>query len=131
MEYLVEIKTICDSLIAVDSPDTDREQVQHILCTLGLEYNIFCAALQVLSTLPTFYELKAKLLKYETQNIDVISDTIHGSCCPIFQHPSWNIKRDMHPILLWCVWVRNILSDLMVFEIYTKLFNRYSPPPSF
>lgn len=77
MDYFIEIKTVCDSLTAVESPVIDHEQVQHILCTVRLEYIMLCTALQVLPTLPTLHEFKTKLFQHETQYTNVASDTAH------------------------------------------------------
>ncbi|CAN6466198.1 unnamed protein product [Victoria cruziana] len=74
MDYLAEVKTVCDSLAVVESPISDREQVQHILCTLGPEYDVLCTALQVQPYLPSLQDLKAKLLQYETQHVKAIGD---------------------------------------------------------
>ncbi|CAN6470633.1 unnamed protein product [Victoria cruziana] len=74
MDYLAELKTVCDSLAAVETPIPDKEQVQHILCTLGSEYGMFCTALQVLPVLPSLSKLKAKLLQYEVQFTDNMTE---------------------------------------------------------
>lgn len=41
--YLVEVKDVCDSFVAIGSPiSSDKEQVQYVLYSLGSAYNMFC-----------------------------------------------------------------------------------------
>lgn len=65
MDYLPEVKTVCDFLAVVESSVSNREQMQHILCILEPEYSMFCTVLQMLPTLPTLHELKAKLFHHD------------------------------------------------------------------
>lgn len=77
MDYLAEVKAVCDSLAAVEPSISNREQVQHILCTLGSKYVMFCTALQVPPFLPSFEDLKAKLLQHETQHVKTVVGSTH------------------------------------------------------
>ncbi|CAN6471263.1 unnamed protein product [Victoria cruziana] len=92
MDYLAEIKIVCDPLAAVESPVSDREQVHHILCTPGPKYNIFCIVLQVLPVLSTLHELKTKLLQHEVQNFDVIVDNTHAV---LYSQAPGGVQREM------------------------------------
>lgn len=75
MDYITKVKRVCNSFATIKLPVSKRKQVQYILYTLGLEHNIFYTILQVLPTLPTFHELKTKLLQYEAQYINVALDS--------------------------------------------------------
>lgn len=45
IDYLAEMKTIYDYLTVVESPVSNKEQVQHNLCSLSAEYNMFYTGL--------------------------------------------------------------------------------------
>lgn len=69
VDYLAEVKDICDSLAAIGSPISDKEWVHYILCRLGPAYNIFYTVIHMQSVLPNFQQLKAKLLQHETNHL--------------------------------------------------------------
>ncbi|KAF3795160.1 hypothetical protein EJ110_NYTH05788 [Nymphaea thermarum] len=72
-EYLAQMKGITDQLVVIGNTFSDRDKVQQILSGLGREYDMFCTALEVI---PSFEELKAKLLQHELsrKRISKISD---------------------------------------------------------
>ncbi|KAF3774896.1 hypothetical protein EJ110_NYTH52029 [Nymphaea thermarum] len=66
MEYLGRLKGIADQLGVAGYLVFDKEKVQQTLSGLGPDFYSFTTALEVLPILPTFNELKGKLLQHET-----------------------------------------------------------------
>ncbi|KAF3771492.1 hypothetical protein EJ110_NYTH60415 [Nymphaea thermarum] len=65
MEYLAQMKGITYQHAMIQNAISYRDKVQQILRGLGPEYDVFFIALEVLPTLPSFEELKAKLLQHQ------------------------------------------------------------------
>uniref|UniRef100_A0A5K1AL16 Retrotransposon gag domain-containing protein n=1 Tax=Nymphaea colorata TaxID=210225 RepID=A0A5K1AL16_9MAGN len=69
LEYLNEIKSVSDQLAAIGHPISDKDKVQQALSGLGIDFDIFCTALEVLPVLPSFEDLKAKLFQHEASRV--------------------------------------------------------------
>ncbi|KAF3781811.1 hypothetical protein EJ110_NYTH35692 [Nymphaea thermarum] len=69
LEYLNEIKSVSDQLAAIGHPVGDKDKVQQTLSGLGIEFDIFCTALEVLPILPSFEDLKAKFFQHEASRV--------------------------------------------------------------
>ena len=65
MEYLNKIKIITDQLAVIGCAVSDNDMVQQTLSGLGSDYNMIVTSLLCLPVLPTFDELRAKLIQYE------------------------------------------------------------------
>ncbi|KAF3772706.1 hypothetical protein EJ110_NYTH57204 [Nymphaea thermarum] len=81
LEYLNEIKSVSDQLAAIGHPVSDRDKVQQALSGLGTEFDIFCTALEVLTVLPSFEDLKAKLFQHEASRVqrhNLVSSNSHN-----------------------------------------------------
>ncbi|KAF3771506.1 hypothetical protein EJ110_NYTH60120 [Nymphaea thermarum] len=69
LEYIHEIKNVSDQLAIIGHPVSDKDKVQQALSGLGSDFDVFCIALEVLPVLPSFEDLKAKLIQHETSHI--------------------------------------------------------------
>ncbi|KAF3788930.1 hypothetical protein EJ110_NYTH05946 [Nymphaea thermarum] len=69
LEYLNEITSVSDQLAAIGHPVNDKDNVQQALSGLGTDFDIFCTALEVLSILPSFEDLKAKFFQHEASRV--------------------------------------------------------------
>ena len=65
MEYLNKIKIVTDQLAVIGCAVSDNDMVQQTLSGLGSDYNMIVTSLLCLPVLPTFDELRAKLIQYE------------------------------------------------------------------
>ncbi|CAN6469290.1 unnamed protein product [Victoria cruziana] len=83
-DFFSDMRVITDQLAAVRSPVLDKEIVQQVLGSLGINYHVFCTTMHMLPTLPSFEDLRAKLIQYEV-------DLAHES-----QHD------DTHPVMMTC-----------------------------
>lgn len=59
------MRNVTNQLTAIGSPISNEEIVQQVLGSLALEYQIFHIIIQLMPMLPTFEDLKAKLILYE------------------------------------------------------------------
>ncbi|KAF3778167.1 hypothetical protein EJ110_NYTH44028 [Nymphaea thermarum] len=69
LEYIHEIKNVSDQFAIIGHPVNDKDKVQQALSGLGSEFDIFCTALEVLPILPSFEDLKAKLIQHEASRV--------------------------------------------------------------
>ncbi|KAF3791723.1 hypothetical protein EJ110_NYTH13772 [Nymphaea thermarum] len=69
LEYIHEIKNVSDQLAIIGHPVSDKDKVQQALSELRSEFDIFCTVLEVLHVLPSFEDLKAKLIQHEANRV--------------------------------------------------------------
>ncbi|CAN6467715.1 unnamed protein product [Victoria cruziana] len=62
-DFIVDMRHVTHQLAAIGSSISDKEMVQQVLGSLGPEYQIFRNTMQVLPSLSTFEDLKAKFMK--------------------------------------------------------------------
>ncbi|KAF3773264.1 hypothetical protein EJ110_NYTH55729 [Nymphaea thermarum] len=70
LEYIHEIKNVSDQLAIIGHPVSDKDKVQQALSGLGSKFDVFCTALEVLSVLPSFEDLKEKLIQHEASRVE-------------------------------------------------------------
>jgi hypothetical protein len=64
LDYLNKIKSIIDKLALIGCEISDKDKVQQALNGLGLEYHVLATTMTCLEKLPTFENLRPKLLDY-------------------------------------------------------------------
>ncbi|KAF3776827.1 Retrovirus-related Pol polyprotein from transposon TNT 1-94 [Nymphaea thermarum] len=69
LEYIHEIKNVSDQLAIIGHPVSDKDKVQQTLSGLGSDFDVFCTGLEALPVLPSFEDLKAKLIQHEASRI--------------------------------------------------------------
>ncbi|KAF3778715.1 hypothetical protein EJ110_NYTH42953 [Nymphaea thermarum] len=119
LEYIHEIKNVSDQLAIIGHPVSDKDKVQQALSGLGSEFDVLCTALEVLSVLPSFEDLKVKLIQHEANraqrqelvhsgsyNVLVTgAHALHGSCPRVWNSQAGfgkasNISPDVQQILM-------------------------------
>lgn len=73
LNYLAELQMVTDQLTVIGEPMSDKDMVCQALVCLGQEYKLFCISFEVHPRLPTFKELKALLLQYESKYVSTAS----------------------------------------------------------
>ncbi|CAN6452825.1 unnamed protein product [Victoria cruziana] len=70
--FLADMIVITDQLVAISSPISDKEMVQQVLGSLGTDYHVFRTTMRMLPRLPSFEDLRAKLIQYE---VDLVQES--------------------------------------------------------
>ncbi|CAN6462901.1 unnamed protein product [Victoria cruziana] len=81
-DFFTDMRVITDQLAAIGSPVSDKEMVQQVLGSLDADYHVFRTTMRMLPTLPSFEDLRAKLIQYE---VDLVQESQ---------------REDAHPMML-------------------------------
>lgn len=66
-DYLAQAKSLVDELIAIQEPVSNSDLVTYVLHGLGPDYQMLVTALLNFPPLPSFSDLRTKLLAFEGQ----------------------------------------------------------------
>lgn len=66
-EYLAHAKSLADELTAIQEPVSNSDLVTYVLRDLGLDYQMIVTAILNFPPLPSFSDLRTRLLAFEGQ----------------------------------------------------------------
>ncbi|CAN6459960.1 unnamed protein product [Victoria cruziana] len=78
-DFLADMRVITDQLAAIGSPISDKEMVQQVLGSLSTDYHVFRTTMRMLPSLPSFEDLREKLIQYE---VDLVQESQHEETHP-------------------------------------------------
>ena len=64
-EYIQKLKSICNSLVAIGKPISEKDYLIYLFSGLDREYNPFVTSIQNRSNQPTIEQIHSQLLSYD------------------------------------------------------------------
>ena len=86
-DYLNHAKSLADALLSINKPVSDKDLVTAVLRGLGVEFSMLVTTILNQPTLPSFVDLRSRLLAFENQSSRSSDSTGHTTAL-ITTYPS-------------------------------------------